>query len=51
MKTYIQISSIIVVYISVILFYKWIGKKFDDKIRLIDIIAIIQEISFKKDEE
>ncbi|MBR3867753.1 MAG: hypothetical protein IKM66_00415 [Clostridia bacterium] len=26
-------------------------KKFDDKIRLIDIIAIIQEISFKKDEE
>ncbi len=26
-------------------------KKFNDKIRLIDIIAIIQEISFKKDEE
>lgn len=35
MKTYIQISSIIVVYISVILFYKWIGKKFDDKISFV----------------
>lgn len=34
MKTYIQISSILLVYFSVILFYKWIEKKFPKKLSL-----------------
>ncbi len=34
MKLYIQISSILLVYFSIILYYKWISRKFNDKISI-----------------
>lgn len=41
MKTYIQISSLILVYVSIILFYKWISKKFDYKISMISTLLFM----------
>ena len=41
MKNYIIISSILLIYFSVILFYKWISTKFDDKISFISTIIFL----------
>jgi len=41
MKTYIQISSILLIYISIILFYKWINTKFDKKISFISTVIFL----------
>lgn len=41
MKNYIIISSIVLIYFSVILFYKWISTKFDDKLSLISTIIFL----------
>ena len=41
MKTYIQISSLLLVYFSVILFYKWISTKFNSKISTVSTILFM----------
>lgn len=41
MKNYIIISSILLIYFSVILFYKWISTKFDDKMSFISTVIFL----------